>query len=199
MRHTLIGLGFVLATAAPAAALGISTGYTLEIDGSTNVPVFQLTNDSTSATLDSFSFSIGDTAYNFDYAQSIGADVGTMGFTLDTGDTLNGGARTDLLAFTLTGFDPGEVFGFETDIDPDNSNVTVDFRDVFFNNGAAPNSVISVAFSDGVTFEYTLPDAAELSSYTFSQSVSDVPLPAAAPLLGAGLAGLAFFARRRRG
>ena len=197
MRHMFGALGLVLATAAPAAAL--STGYTLEIDGNTNVPVVQVTNTSTSALLNSFGLTIGDTAYNFDYAGSIGADVGTIGFTLVTGDTANGGARTALLQFTLTGFDPGEVFGFETDIDPDNTNTIVDFRDVFFNNGTAPNAVFSVGFSDGTTFALTLPDDVEKSSYTFSESVSDVPLPAALPLLGAGLAGLGFVARRRRG
>ena len=187
-------------------------GFNLTINGNTNVPTFTLTNQSTTAQITDYSVTIGNTDFNFDgvTAQSFTTGSGTA--TLVTPDASDsGGIRADLIDFNFTGFDAGEVFQHNGDVDVDNSNTIQDYRTTMFNNGAALNSVITVGFiDDGIVGELVLemPDDTNgvQPSYTFSargnidtgQGGGTVPEPGALALFGIGLLGLGVAARRRR-
>lgn len=115
------------------------------------------------------SATVGDPDWNFDLVTGVGAmeDNGDpLASVLTTGDTAQGGVRTDEVAFSFTGFEPGDRFTFSADLDPDSFDGPSDFRQVYFNNGAAPNSAISVGFTEGQLkggLRLELPDA-DLSS-----------------------------------
>jgi len=143
-------------------------GYQLQIASNPtpgwewHVPVFTLTNTSTNPWADilSFKFTIGDTAYNFDHLGVEGRDP-LPSFTTDlngdgaygwsTPDHVDASVRSDDVQFLqFTGFDPGDVFTYMSDIDADSAGSGIgtveDFRNVFWNNGASPNSEITVTF-----------------------------------------------------
>lgn len=69
---------------------------------------------------------------------------------------------------------------------------------MFFNNGAAPNSVVTVGFSTGDIIDFTLPDGVAPYSYSQSSDTSVVPVPAAMPLLAGGLGVMGLVGWRRR-
>jgi hypothetical protein len=150
-----------------------------------HVPVFTLTNTSTNvwADLIHFQFTIGDRDYNFDHLGIPGRD--TLGaFTMDLNndgvysywspDNQDGVIRADALSYgDYAGFDIGDVFVFLADIDVDTATYpgsVEDFRTVFWYNGGALNSAITVTF---------------------------IPEPATLCLLGVGSLGL-FCVRGRR-
>ena len=152
--------------------------YTLEIGGNTNVPTFSLTNGSSEASaaeITSLLFTIGDTSLNFDYASGFVANG--VSFTLQDPDTANSGVRSDQIALDFTaGFARGTVFQFQADVDPDSSDQVRDYRNTFFNNDTAPNSQITVGFSDGTVLTTTLPDDPVFDTvdnvYRFSQQTA---------------------------
>ena len=188
-------------TAAANVAQAGLIGFTLVISGDTNVPTMSWTNNSTTAKITSIDITIGDTGYNYDFAQNI-IDPSGGSSTLITPDTVNGGGvRSDHANFTYTGFDPGETASFDLDIDIDSADSVEDYRTVLFNNGGAANAVATVAFMDGSSMGslmLTLPDGADdLSSYTFRAEANDIPEPGTLALFGLGLAGLGF-ARRSK-
>ena len=197
MRLTALAATLMLSGGAASAA---TTGFTLAISGNFNTPTLTLTNISTTALLTEFSMTIGNTSRNFDYVFNINAPT-VDSITQTAGDNANNGARTDDFAFAFTGFGPGESANWQVDVDTDNANTTLDYRTVFFNNGAAANSVISALFSDGRTVALTLPDGSNDPSYTFTAAtqVSAVPVPAALPLLATALGALGLASRRRKG
>jgi hypothetical protein len=201
-------LGVCLVAATPTNVMASTFGWSLTIsfgspDGiaaaDANTPILSLTNTSTSALLSSFDLTIGDTAQNYDFALTSGGGLpsGTGGFTTGTGgftldpllDTLNGAMRSDNVKFTFTGFDPSEVFTFQTDVDPDSFDEVRDYRTVLFNNGdAVPNAVVTVTYLGGPTLTFTLPDGgATATSHTFSQSVVPGPPASLLVLLGGAL------------
>lgn len=197
---TMIAIGSSAATAGPI-------GFSYAISGDVNVPTFALTNQSDTAQITGYTLTIGDTAFNFDGVNnsSQGYTTGSGSFTLNFPDTnLSGGIRSDLVSYAFTGFDPTEVFSHDADVDPDNSDVAIDFRDVLFNNGSADNAVLTVSFLDaGIAGDLSLvfDDGPELSSYllTASGSIGDTPVPEPGmlALFGIGFAGLGAMARRR--
>jgi hypothetical protein len=143
-------------------------GYELEIIPnptkgpveSWNLPVFILTNTSTNALakITSFKFTIGDIDFNFDHLgtavdppPAFSTDLNNDGsYTSSLPDHQDNNAfRSEFISFAgFTGFDKGDVFTFMTDVDRDGPTYgsIEDFRTVFWNNGNALNSEITVTF-----------------------------------------------------
>lgn len=190
-------LGF--AASASAATIGFS--------GSMGGAALGFENTSTSATITRVHITIGDTAYNFD---AINLPTGNLP-TLLSPDAANDGVRADFTDVTFTSFDPGDDQNFPWDIDPDTGNSgCCRVSGVLFNNGAAPNAVLTIDFSTGDQVAFTLQDTqaepddpglgpacpTSLSCpFSFSRTLDDqssaVPAPYAWVLLAAGGSALA--------
>jgi len=173
----------------PAAA------FTFQIYNDTNKPLMKFTNKSPAASITEFIVTIGDTAYNFDFAlkQNVGTSTGMSWKRVMPDDNDSGGVRSDFVQYhNFKNFLPGRTFTFKTDIDEDNKNTVEDYRKVLFNNGDAPNSVVTVYFSNGLSASLTLPDGPMNERYSFS---AEVPLPPAV-WAGLGLLGIVVGGRR---
>lgn len=190
-------------------------GYTLDINNPVfntanrvnNVPDFRLTNNSDTASITAFNLTIGDTAFHYDFVRSQSAftDTGALlSFTVNSPDLANDQVGSDALDYIFAGFDPGDAFQFEADVDPDVGNVVQDYRRILF-----PNAELTVSFSDGNSLSQTLaPADTGLAGYRFAQRLdtslrpqlqSVLPEPGTLALFGLGLAGLGMAARRKRG
>lgn len=194
---------------AAALAGGVSTGANatvigldLVIGGNTNTPTFLVTNTSDMFDLTDFTFTIGDTSRNFDF---IFEEVSHPGgsFTLSSPDNINEGLRSDLIDITFTDFNPGETSEFGTDIDLGLDNSFENYRTVFLNNGALPNSIATALFSNGSSLALELPDVdiqlgMRFLTFSASQNVSAVPLPAALPMMASVIGLFGFLGWRRR-
>ncbi|MFM9956848.1 MAG: hypothetical protein ACKVZJ_02120 [Phycisphaerales bacterium] len=161
-----------------------------------NTVEFLLANVSTGGeSLTGMTLTVGDTAWNFDniYLSRelfTGGD-GTQIANLLIGDRTDGGAVTDLFQYAFTGFTPGVNFRGQFDIDNDDGTFQADSRRILFNNGAAPNAVLTLDFSGGSQVLFTLPDGPlDAETYTFT-----IPAPGAACVMGLPLVMLT---RRRR-
>ena len=142
-------------------------GYELQIAENPNplwqwhVPVFTLTNTSTNnlSLLTSFTFTIGDEIYDFDHLGVPPRD-GLPAFTIDLNsngsyfnsmpDHQDGSIRSNFIFFEFTGFDKGDVFTFISDVDLNSFDVSVDLRQIFWDNdleGRIPNSEITATFA----------------------------------------------------
>lgn len=202
IRTCLLAAGLALSGVAAQAA-GV-VGYQFDIFGNdTNVPNMTLLNTSATETITSLSMTIGATNFNFDAVYFLAPSPGgTISVTQGDGNA-SGGTRVDQFIVGFTSLDPTETAGWRVDVDIDNRNTVENFRTVFFHNGASPNSVVSVTFSDGTILSQTLADQGLASDdrFTFSQSLNPaaVPLPAGLPLAATGLAALGLIRRRRRG
>lgn len=205
-------LGFAINGSAHAAVIG----YTLDIFGNVNAPTFQLTNDSTTASITKFNFTIGDTSRNFDVVlntdDDVDSDSSVISFTLNRPDTVNDAVRTDDIDIDFTGgFTPGQAFGFDGDVDLDGSSSpgsVEDFTTVFWNN-STDNSRILVAFNNsqlGLSWELPenpspVPGSNFNNHYRFTQSreITDtIPEPSTLALFGTALLGLGGIGRHRK-
>jgi hypothetical protein len=139
-----------------AGGTGAGGAVELTLSDNTNVPTFTLKNTGTLA-IDEFTFTIGDTTRNFDSVEVVDIQPGGL-ITIDQPDTGDDGVRSDAIGLRFTSFDPGEEAVWRADVDPDNANVGQDFTQVFYNNGAAPNSVATVTFADDSELQFTLDD-----------------------------------------
>jgi len=192
---------FLLATGSLAAnpALAVSLGFTLSINdpvfnsanGNLNVPDFQLENTSQSGiAITDFNLTIGDPSFNFDFVRIQTAFVdqnADLTYTLNTVGLSNNGVGDDVLDYDFTGFDVGDIFRFEVDVDPDSGSPSQDFRAVLF-----PNAVANVTFSDGTVLTQTFSTLSPTgSSFAFDVAeIVPVPLPGGFGLyLMAGLVG----------
>lgn len=162
--------------------------------GAFNTTAFSITN-LVGPDLTQVSFTVGDTQYLFDQLylaeESFAGGNGTQAASLLVGDRNDDNAGPDLFTYGFTNFGAGMTFSGQWDIDNDNGDFNADMRNVFFNNGAAPNAVVTFTFSDGSSFSYVFSDMLiSQDSYTFT-----LPSPGAVALLGLA-GGLA--SRRRR-
>lgn len=200
--------GVAALVASPSAAMVV--GYSVSINdpifntgnGILNVPDFQITNTAevgSGVQLTGFSISVnpGSDLY-FDFVRNEAAitDANSdLVETLITPDENNNQVGTSVLAYSFAGFDPGDVFQFEVDIDRLNDSVVVqDFREALFSSG-----MIEVSFSDGTTLTDTLdPADPTAESFTFlNDNTAVIPLPGALPLLLSAMALGGLVARRR--
>lgn len=139
---SILMAGVLALTATNASAA--TTGFELSITGDLNIPTFQITNSGDTGTISGIILTLGDTTFNFDTG-TVTSDGGTTP-TLVTPDTNGfGGTRSDTVEFSFADFDPGEVFKFTSDIDPDTNNVSVDFRE-----DGLPNGTFEVLFAGGL-------------------------------------------------
>jgi hypothetical protein len=139
-------------------------------------------------------------------------------------DSVNGAVRSDAIDIVFTGFTPGKLVRFQTDIDNDQGNVDVftDYRQVLFDLGgtnAGDNALVSTHFREpglppAVSREF-LPDFAQVgptnlgfqlisecgpesvNPYISSGGLVIIPEPATLSLLACGLVGLIAIVRRR--
>lgn len=163
MKLPLIFLGL---SALAAQASAETTGFTVNVfpaqdiqtvpiwpadcPGNCNHVGFEISNDSSTASITSFSMTIGDISYNYDGVVILD-DAGIVYTLTSPLDTTAGGFRTDEFSFSYSGFTATASFLFRVDVDPDSINSYVDFRNILFNNGSAPNGSASVTFSNGQT------------------------------------------------
>ena len=189
-------------------------GYTLDINNPVfntanrvnNVPDFRLTNTSDTASITAFSLTIGDNNFHYDFVRSQSAftDTGaTLNFTLNNPDFTNDHVGDGLIDYVFSGFDPGDAFQFEADVDPHVGDIVQGYRNILF-----PNALVTVSFSDGNSLSQNLaPADTGLAGYRFGQTFdatqpprpqSDLPEPGTLALFGFGLAGLGLAARRKR-
>ncbi len=208
----MVALGTLAAGAASAASVGFELSGHKHLR---NFAKFSLTNTSTDARIDAMHLTIGDTRYNFDRVRT----YANSGSRITQGDNRNGGSRFDEIALAFEGFDPGETTKFRLDIDRDRgrNRDKADYTRVLLRNGRAANAVVTVTFSNGSVLSSILTAkgsgiasrlasgnpyrnlaAAHLDLPAEIAEVSPVPVPAALPMLLAGLAGLGLFARRRK-
>lgn len=145
-----------------------------------------------------FNLTIGDPVRNFD-AAGFENDFGNgITFIRNSPDgNIAGGVRSDNVDYDFIGFNPSESGSIQLDIDAFGDTFQ-DFRTVFFNNGAADNSIVTVEFSGGHSLVMSLPDGPlDDAVYMFQdRGVLAMSEPAVSGLLAVGLLGLV--ARRRR-
>ena len=211
IKPQLIAFGFGLV----AGLLGISEsaramgfyGYSLSINdpvlradfGIHNVPDFRLEKLSTNgAQIVDFNLTIGNPMYNYDFVtlQSAFNDPSNdLTFTLHTPEPGNDGTDSEEIDYDFIGFDPGDIFQFEADVDPDGTQIVHDYRESLF-----PNAVLTVGFSNGQTLSQTLnPENTNLSGYTFVQTKNTIPEPGMSlALLGSWLGWNLYNKRSRR-
>lgn len=154
--------------AAPAVGAFSLTAQNSPVNGS-NVPLFSLTNTGPLPII-GLTITIGDSAYNFDAVLPAAGTSPGITPTLVTPDTDGfGGISSDQVVFTYTGFTNGLTHTFDADIDLDGqTSGGPDFRTVLFNNGAAPNSMVTVTFQGGGTLTVTMSDVGAFQPiYTF--------------------------------
>ena len=197
---SVIAFGF--ATDAQAASIGYSLGINDPVFnsafGNENVPDFTLENISTlsSAQITDFTLTIGDTSFNYELVKSQSAfnDPGAdLLFDLKSPDESIRGISSDVIEYNFTGFDPGDIFQFEADVDPDVGVSGQDYRQMLF-----PTAVLTVGFSNGETLSEILnPGDPNQSSYKFTQTGA-VPVPEPSSVGALALLGLGAVATRLR-
>jgi hypothetical protein len=195
-----------------------------------DMPYLQLMNTSppgSPAEIVRFSLTIGDLMNNqhhFDWARVIDQSPGiTWQFVMP--DAVNGNVRSDAIDIVFTGFTPGKLVRFQTDIDNDQGNVDIftDFRQILFDLGGSnksDNALTSVHFEEpglprAVVSDF-LPDFAQLGPTNLGfrllsecgpESVQPfeaggagfiIPEPGTIGLLACGLIALGCVAHRRR-
>lgn len=126
-----------------------------ELLAARDMPYIQLMNTSPPGTdqIVRFSITVGDlfnNQHHFDWLKVVDFSPGiTWAIVMPDGD--NGGVRSDAIDVFFTGFTPGKIIRFQTDIDNDigNTDMFTDYRTVLFDmngNNATDNSLVTVQF-----------------------------------------------------
>jgi len=152
-----------------------------------DAPYMQLMNTSppgSPAEIVRFSITIGDLQNNqhhFDWVRMIDFSPGiTWQFVMP--DAVNGSTRSDAIDVLFTGFTPGKLVRFQTDIDNDQGDIDIftDFRQVLFDLGGNSNADNAFAgvhfrepgFSTALAGDF-LPDFAQLGPTTLGFRIID--------------------------
>ena len=178
---------------------------------STDFPLIVLRNTTTGgfARISSWTMTVGKTAvHNFDrVATRHTSSIANGGQPAGT-DTTNAGTRADSFTYTFSGnttasnrFDLQDYFAISTELDLDTGDSSVDYRNVFWNNGdtdVSNNALVTVVFSSSNagsptlttnrTLSFRLPDQLvnNLNTYTFDVSAA-VPEPSTLALASMGI------------
>jgi len=159
-----------------------------------------LENISTSAgvQITDFNLTIGAATHFYDFVRSeiaFNDPSGDLVFTLNSPDLVNDRSGDPAIDYDFTGFDPGDILGFEVDVDPLVDQATADYREVLF-----PSAVLTVGFSNGETLSQILnPSDTNLAGYNFTQTSQSKSVPEPSSIGALALLGLgAVVARRRR-
>lgn len=203
MRTFLTTSAVVALLAAPVAA---TPALDFIIDGDTFTSPFSFTNTSdggeqllsfsidlsaTTAVFDPVTGGVPNTTLGVPFTPVGGSDV-TTGLT--SSSVVDGGTTLDI---TFSDFDAGESFTFDLDVDQLAGSPTV------FGNDLIGATAIA-SFDDGQSVIGIFaalagnPDASGFMATGIIPTPPAVPLPAAMPLLLAGLGGMALVSRRRR-
>jgi len=182
-----------LASELQGDVIGYRLTYRGDLIDDTNWAPLELQNLSAPGIqIESLLLTVGDAA-NHNWDQVVTLAASPLSATLIAPDELDDGVRSDVIQYSFGGFEAGEFFRFRADVDPDpSSNVILDFRSVLFNNGALPNAVVTVQFSNGFTLTDTLADQSFASNAsadlaTQVQSLTAVPEPSALVAWGIAL------------
>src|SRR5258708_1496390 len=115
-------LGVLCALGVRAQSTTSGLAFTVQIYGDPNVPTILILNESRVA-ITHVEMTIGNTGKNFDSANVVSYPSGGGSATLVSPDTGQDGLRNDSVVYKdITSFDPGDMFIFAADIDPDSSN-----------------------------------------------------------------------------
>lgn len=198
---SIIGCGFATeAQAWVGYSLSINDPVFNSANGVNNVPDFTLENISMSAgvQITDFTLTIGAATHFYDFVRSESAfndPSGDLVFTLNSPDLLNDIIGSPAIDYDFTGFDSGDIFQFEADVDPLGQSIVQDYREILF-----PDAVLTVGFSNGETLSEILnPSNTNLDSYNFTQTSDSKSVPEPSSIGALALLGLgAVVARRRR-
>ena len=206
MRSAVIGcLALIAGTQAVSAA---PVGFDLIVSGTADTPNLVLRNTSASAEITLFSLTIGDTAYSFDKAATLGASFG-VGVDMIGMDAVDGGLSTKDLSIGLTGFGAGAFALFSTEIDLGDGSVetAANYSNVLYDNADAANAVARATFSDGSVMSMVLADQMVARARSFGPSLpvfassapaASVPVPFAGLLMLSALGAMGGLAARRK-
>jgi hypothetical protein len=129
-----------------------------ELLAARDAPFFELKNTSSdpSSKITRMKISLGDVAAtaNFDTLQMLYTSPGVT-YSIVGLDQVQGGLRSDTLEIVFTGFTPGSVVRFRSDIDCDagNPDVFCDYRTMLFDmngNSKTDNASVKVNFTSAV-------------------------------------------------
>lgn len=164
-----LAAGFLLALGAGSAAKADVSDllFTVRIEGDPNTPTIYVTNNSPTLEITRFEFTIGDTSKNFD-GTTLNLTAPPGGTANQTSPFWNGTTnfRSDTLVVWLSGFGPGKTFSARVDVDRDAvpEDTVEDFKRVFYNNGAAGNSIARV-FAGAASATRTLPETSNVTTF----------------------------------
>jgi hypothetical protein len=203
MRHAFLALSLVAALTAQRADAAVV--LTFQINGDTFGVPFSITNNSTAGEkVTGFHLNLAPTGTFFDTADSAPGFPGSIPFSpVGSSGVLTGLVSSPsvpdgstLLDLAFNGFDPGETFSFDLDVDRPNT-ATVYGNELI-------GALVSVDFSNGFTASGTLAAVAGsplASRFVVEQVIPtpSVPEPASIVLIGAAAPfGLIAWRRRRK-
>ena len=152
----------------PAASGQTEVPFTVEFSGNVNVPTIRVVNRSR-LEITRFQMTVGDISRNWDFVSGFSFSGGGSVLS-QSPDQVNDGDRSFSIILNLSGFGPGNAVTMQADLDRFGAgNTGEDYRTVLFNNGTAPNCVVTVTTLDGATETMTLPDGLIQGSYLFSK------------------------------